>query len=136
MRWLILLTAAGSLLAADYAAPAGPRPATRGGAESVLPGGRLVAPAGRQYGTGPGPFGLAISPDGSLVVSANGGPDRYSLTVLVKEAEEWRARQLVAPRRRPDQRLEPGEDDWRSVFMGLAFHGNDELYAAEGNSGR
>ena len=73
------------LLAADYTAPAGNRSALRRpGAESVLPGGRFVASLGQQYTTGPGPFGLAISPGGNLVVSANGGPDRYSLTVLRK----------------------------------------------------
>jgi len=123
-------------LAADYTAPAGSRPADRGSAtESILPGGRIVTPLGQQYVTGPGPFGLAISPSGNLVVSANGGPDRYSLTVLRKEQGAWAARQIVAPRRRRDS-IEPEEDDWHSVFMGLAFAGDDELYASEGESGR
>jgi YVTN family beta-propeller protein len=125
------------LLAADYAAPAGVRSALRRpGGESILPGGRLVSSLGRQYVTGPGPFGLAISPDGDLVVSANGGPDRYSMTILRRENGAWNVRQLVAPQKRREPAAEPEEDDWHSVFMGLAFNGDDELYASEGDSGR
>ena len=100
-----------------------------------MPGGRIVTPLGQQYVTGPGPFGLAISPSGDLVVSANGGPDRYSLTVLRKRQGAWTERQIVAPRRRRDSE-EPEEDDWHSVFMGLAFASDRELYASEGDSGR
>jgi len=134
---LLFLLAAAPLFAADYAAPAGVRPAARRpGAESILPGGRIVASLGQQYTTGPGPFGLAISPGGNLVVSANGGPDRYSLTVLRKENGSWNVRQLIAPQKRREPAAEPEEDDWHSVFMGLAFNGEDELYASEGDSGR
>jgi len=118
-----------------HAAPAGMRPAMRRpGAESTLPGGRIVAPLGRQFTTGPGPFGLAVSPSGETVVSANGGPQRYSLTLLDKDKQYWRVRHLVAPWAK--DRAEDDEDDWRSVFMGLAFDGGRALYAAEGNSGR
>ncbi len=132
---LILLLAAGTALAADYAAPAGTRPALRRpGAESTLPGGRIVAPLGRQFTTGPGPFGLAINPSGDMVVSANGGPQRYSLTVLARDKQYWRVQHLVAPRTK--DRGEAEEDDWRSVFMGLAFDSDRTLYASEGNSGR
>jgi DNA-binding beta-propeller fold protein YncE len=106
----------------------------RPGAESILPGGRIIAPLGRQYPTGPGPFGLAISPNGGIVVSANGGPQRYSLTVLRKDKGSWRPRQLVAPRpKTPEEKI---ADPWRSVFMGLAFESDRSLYASEGNSGK
>ena len=129
VAWMLLLAAA------DYAPPAGTRHAIRRpGAQTILPGGRIIEPWGRQYTTGPGPFGLAISPSGRLVVSANGGPTRYSLTLLEQEGGFWRTRHLVAPQRRPGE-PEP-EDDWRSVFMGLAFGDERTLYASEGNSGR
>jgi len=131
----LLLLAATAALAAEYAAPAGTRFAIRRpGAESILPGGRIIAPLGRQHTTGPGPFGLAVSPSGATVVSANGGPQRYSLTVLGKDKRYWRVRHLVAPWAK--DRAESDEDDWRSVFMGLAFDGDRALYASEGNSGR
>jgi len=119
---------------ADYAAPAGTRTAARRpGAESILPGGRLIAPLGLQYATGAGPFGLAVSANARMVVTADGGPNRYSLTALMRSGSRWEIRQVVAP-----QRGDPGadEDDWRSVFMGLAFDGERSVWASEGNSGR
>src|SRR5208283_4668091 len=45
-----------------YAPPAGVRPPMRRTGASVLPGGRIVAPLGDQYATGPGAFALAVSP--------------------------------------------------------------------------
>src|ERR1022692_4019080 len=142
MRLLLLVLAACASVvadfAADYTAPAGSRPAARiSDSEAILPGGRMVRPLGQQYATGPGPFGIAISPSGNLVMSANGGPDRSSLPALENQQDGWRARQLVAP---PKPRGAPGdppeEDDWHSVFMGLAFHGEEELFVSEGDSGR
>src|SRR6476646_3265149 len=87
------------LAAAEYSAPAGTRPALRRpGAASILPGGRIIAPLGIQYVTGPGPFGLAISPRGRTLVSANSGPERFSLTILEREKGKRRlVRHLVAP---------------------------------------
>jgi len=134
MRILWCIFAAGMGIAADYSAPAGSRPARISEADAVLPGGRIVRPLGQQYTTGPGPFGLAISPDGNLVVSANGGPNRNSLTTLQKQNNAWSVRHIVAPPKRNTG--EPEEDDWHSVFMGLAFNSDDELFVSEGDSGR
>jgi len=123
------------VLAADYVPPAGTRYALRRpGAQTVLPGGRVIEPTGRQYTTGPGPFGLAVSPSGRMVVSANSGTPGCSLTVLQRDGAFWRTRHLVAPVRKEGE-PEP-EDDWRSVFMGLAFGDDRTLYVSEGNSGR
>lgn len=128
---LLLVILAPMAMAADYAAPAGARPAIRRpGAESILPGGRIITPLGRFYSTGPGPFGLAISPSGNQVVTANGGPDQFSLTLLRRDKMYWWVRQMPAGEAGKE------EDDWRSVFMGLAFDGEHALYASEGNSGR
>ena len=134
IAWLILLTAAIST-AAEYSAPAGARPAIRRpGAASILPGGRVIAPLGVQYITGPGPFGLAISPKGKTVVSANSGPERFSLTILERDKGQHRlVRHLVAPAKKEE---DAESDDWRSVFMGLAFAGERDLFCSEGNSGR
>jgi len=94
----------------------------------------MVTPLGRQFNTGPGAFGLAVSPDGKLAVTANGGPNRYSLTVLDMSDEPWRARELSTKPK--EEEASSPEDDWRSVFMGLEFSGNRRLFASEGNSGR
>lgn len=136
MRHPVLCLAALSLCpAADFVPPAGERlAARRPGAESVLPGGRTLTPGGRQFTTGPGPFGLAISPDGRYVVTSNGGRDRYSLTLLDRSGKDWVLRQIEA--RRSGEERGDEEDDWRSVFMGLAFADDRVLLASEGNSGR
>jgi YVTN family beta-propeller protein len=82
----------------------------------------------KQAGTGP--FGLAISPSGRRIVTANGGPDRFSLTFLEQHNDLWTTRQLAI------HPLKPDADDWKSTFMGLAFDGEDLLYASEGDSGQ
>src|SRR5689334_21852492 len=125
MRTTLLLWLALPLAAAEYSAPAGVRPAIRRpGAAGILPGGRVIAPMGRQYVTGPGLFGLAVSPNGRTIVSANGGPDRFSLTVLEKgKSLPFTVHQLLAPRRRREKEKEPedrDDDEWHSVCMGLA----------------
>lgn len=122
--------------AMEFRAPAGERAAARRvGAESILPGGRMIEPLGRQYATGPGAFGLAISPDGKYAVTADGGPDRYSLTILDMTQDQWRLSRLEA-KRRNDKTVAGDEDDWRSVFLGLAWEDGTKLFASEGNSGR
>jgi len=120
--------------AAEYQAPAGDRPAIpRPGAVSVLPGGRMLQPHGRQYATGPGPFGLAVSPDGKIIVSSNGGPRRYSLTVLHRdERGRYRVQHLVSEASESGKRK---PESWQSVFMGLAFADSRRLFVSEGNSG-
>jgi DNA-binding beta-propeller fold protein YncE len=127
-------------LAADYSAPAGTRPAIRrSGAPSILPGGRIIAPTGRQYVTGPGPFGLGVSADGKTIVAVNSGPERFSLTVLEQDkAGQVTTHHIVAVRPH-DEKAEADEKDiqqWRSVFMGVAFQGKHAVYVSEGNSGR
>src|SRR5581483_5077124 len=96
----------------------------------VLPGGRLLSPYGEQFVTGPGPFGLAISPDGKRVVTANSGPDYFSLSFL----EANGIRNVSAVKR--DDNGKGDDDEWHSSFMGLAFESPGVLYAADGESGR
>lgn len=142
MRPLLIFFLVSSAAAAEYRAPAGIRPALRRpGAAGILPGGRIISPLGHQYVTGPGPFGLAISPTGKTLVSANSGPDRFSLTVLEQDkAGPWHVSQLIAPRikkvKKGDREVEEKDDQWHSVFMGLAFANEHSVYASEGNSGR
>jgi YVTN family beta-propeller protein len=135
MRIFGCLLLAAAAFGADYRTPAGSQPArrTETGVGTILPGGRILSPFGEQFTTGPGPFGLALSPSGERVVTANGGPDRFSLSILEHIGEEFRMRSLKiggAP--------DPGEseDDWKSTFMGLAFDGENLLYASEGESGQ
>ena len=127
-------------LAANYAAPAGTRPAiSRPGAPSILPGGRIIAPAGKQYVTGPGPFGLAVSVDHKTILTANSGPERSSLTVLEQRKTGWAVHHILTAAAKPANadKTERGEegDRWRSIFMGVAFSGNHAAFVSDGNSG-
>lgn len=125
-----------SALSSDYRTPAGERTAQpKPGAESILPGGRLLSPLGQQFRTGPGPFGLAVNAKGDTVVSANGGPDRFSLTVLHRDGKSWRSDE-VETEPRPKRGEAEDAEAWRSVFMGLAFDGRHDVFASEGNSGK
>ncbi len=118
--------------AADYTAPAGSRPAiSRQALPSILPGGRVIAPDGRQLLTGPGPYGMAVSPDHKTLVTVNSGLERFSITTVALNQNPPVTGNFVASIARPK-----GEDEWRSVFMGVAFSGNRSAFISEGNSGR
>jgi DNA-binding beta-propeller fold protein YncE len=119
--------------AQHYRAPAGTQPAARRpGAASILPGGRIITPLGRQFITGPGSFGIARSPRGRNIVTADGGPRRYALTVLDRSGTPWQLRHHVADW----EGYEGSDPDWRSVFLGLAFENENNVWASEGESGR
>ncbi|MCP5120307.1 MAG: hypothetical protein GY953_56655, partial [bacterium] len=135
MRSYLILLLTSGLFAAEYRAPAGDRPVIpRPGAVSVLPGGRMIQPLGRQYATGPGPFGIAVSPTGEYTVTANGGPTEFGLSVLTRDDRgRYRMRHVIAPKEDSD---EARSNSWRSVFMGIAFADNDKLFVSEGESGR
>lgn len=102
---------------------------------SILPGGRIIAPFGREYPTGPGAFGLQLSISGKSLVTANCGPVRYSLTVMERDRDgHWEVRQLPA---RAGDSLDPYDaGDWRGVSMGAVFASEHSIFVSEGNSGR
>ena len=134
-RGLLAFLAFPALLAAqDHRAPAGSRPAIRRSTTSILPGGRIIAPAGIRLPTGPGAFGLAVSPSGKAFATANGGPGMNSITIAERDKNGgWQVRQWNA--RGPD---DPGdlETEWRGVSLGLEFSGERAVFASEGNTGR
>ncbi|MCC7499863.1 MAG: hypothetical protein IT160_19945 [Bryobacterales bacterium] len=134
-RVLPILVILFPLAAAEYRAPAGNFPVIRRpGAAGIIPGGRIIAPFGLQYITGPGPWGLAVSPNGKYIVTADGGPQIFSLTVIERSKERYQTpRHLEAS---PVGENSEDKDAWRSVSGGLAFDGNRTLYVSEGNSGR
>jgi DNA-binding beta-propeller fold protein YncE len=98
--------------------------------ETVLPIGRLLTPTGRQIDTAPHPFGLALSRDGSVLVTVNGGVAPFSLTVV-------RDPDSTAPR---VTQIPPGDEtDKRvinSAFLGAAVDTERGLiYASGGDNG-
>src|SRR5262245_6074058 len=72
---------------ARHSAPAGTLPATMhtvidGYDAAVLPTGRLITPAGKEIFVGaPKPYGLALSPDGTVLATTNNGTGPFSVTL-------------------------------------------------------
>src|ERR1051326_1686371 len=97
--------------------------------ETVLPNGRLLTPLGRQIPTAPHPFGLALSPDGSVLVTVNGGVVPFSLTVVRDPEGEARVSQIPAGSETDSRRLP-------SAFRGAAVDAKRGLiYASGGDTG-
>ncbi len=95
--------------------PAGDLPVKieRGGL-TVIPNGRFVTPLGRQIETAPHPYGLAVSGDGVLAVTANSGTAPFSISIVHHPfSEKTRVKQI------PDG---PASDAGilEACFMGLA----------------
>ncbi|MDX2269770.1 MAG: alkaline phosphatase family protein [Bryobacter sp.] len=139
-QFFVLLLISCSLLGAgEFRTPAGTETAAkRPGAQTILPGGRFVTPFGQTHITGPGPFGIAVNEKADLVVSADGGPNRFSLTVLKREGTRATTKTIRGKQRRRGGEAEEEEDEdlFNSVFQGMAFDGNSSLFVSEGNSGR
>ena len=80
---LYFTTAGRTPLPVELSAPAGDRPTHIDPAgETVLPNGRLITPAGVQVVVEPHPYGMALSPDGKMLVTANVGTWPYSLSII------------------------------------------------------
>ena len=113
-------------------APAGDRPTKIDPAgETILPNGRLLTPVGRHVKVAPHPYGLALSPDGKTLVTANSGHAPFSVSIIT-QLDESEPRVLQIP---------PGfkstDADPETVFMGVAVApDNRTLYLSEGDSGR
>lgn len=123
--------------AQSHSPPAGIRPARIGRAVSILPGGRVIAPAGEQYRTGWEPVALAVSASGKTAVTVNRDSRRPSLTVIEHD-QHLSVRQLpAAPARLPFELAGRAADDrWPSLAGGLAFSGEHSVFVSEGNTGR
>lgn len=97
---------------------------------TVLPNGRLLTPEGKNLVVAPHPFGLALSNDGEIAVTANSGTSPLSITILKNLSSS------------PDiMQVPPGHSTnagvLESVFMGLAISpDNSKVYVAGGQSNK
>jgi DNA-binding beta-propeller fold protein YncE len=116
----------------ELQAPAVNRPVRiDAGGETVLPNGRLITPLGKHVKVAPHPYGLALSPDGKTLVTANSGTSPFSISILTG---------LAGPEPQVAQ-IPPGiksaDADPDSVYLGVAIApDNRTLYVSEGNNGR
>jgi len=94
--------------------------------KTVIPNGRYIAPAGVSILTAPHPYGLTLSPDGNVAVTANSGTSPLSITIV---------RNILA--QHPEvQQIPPGpsteEGVLASVFMGLAISPDNKIVYVSG----
>ena len=84
-------------------------------AQTVIPNGRIITPQGRQIEVAPHPYGLVLSPDGSLAVTANSGVAPFSISIIRNILGENPSVQQIPPGARTDKGI------LAAVFMGLAI---------------
>jgi YVTN family beta-propeller protein len=100
-------------------------------ASAILPNGRIITPLGRTLRIAPHPYGLALSPDGATLVTANSGTRPFSISILTDlYGEAPQVRQIPEGPQTDDNLLS-------AVFMGLAFTPDSRsVYVAGGQTNR
>ncbi|MFK7925101.1 MAG: bifunctional YncE family protein/alkaline phosphatase family protein, partial [Bacteroidia bacterium] len=99
--------------------------------ETIIPNGRIIKPYGETYRIAPHPYGLALSPDGKIAITANSGTKPFSISIL---------RDITSGK--PNiQQIPEGADNEAdllgAVFMGLAVSpDNKTLYVAGGQENK
>ncbi|NOY36661.1 MAG: bifunctional YncE family protein/alkaline phosphatase family protein [Chlorobi bacterium] len=98
---------------------------------TVIPNGRLVTPVGQSYRIAPHPFGLTLSQDGSIAVTANSGVRPLSVSILQGIGTDSVRITQIPPGPVTDKGV------LASVFMGLSVSPqNDTLYVAGGQENK
>ena len=93
---------------------------------TVLPNVRLLTPSGKSLVVAPHPFGLALSGDGEIAVTANSGVSPLSISIIHNLTSSPEIRQVP-----PGYSSNAGVLE--SVFMGLAISpDNKKVYVAAG----
>ncbi len=113
-------------------APAGSRFVTMDkSGETIIPNGRIIAPAGKSIVVAPHPYGLILSPDGNTAITANSGIRPLSISIIRNILSDNPEVQQVPPGPATDEGV------LASVFMGLAVsNDNSEVYVAGGQENK
>jgi YVTN family beta-propeller protein len=99
--------------------------------KTVIPNGRILTPAGNSFVVAPHPYGLALSNDGNIAVTANSGTNPLSITILRNIHSGNPEIQQVPPSPAGDKGV------LESVFMGLAISpDNKVVYVAGGQANK
>jgi len=94
---------------------------------TIIPNGRMIRPAGYTFRTAPHPYGLSVSPDGKVAVTANSGTSPLSITILKNIQTPYPDILQVPPGASTDKGV------LASVFMGLAITPDSKtVYVAGG----
>ena len=98
---------------------------------TVIPNGRFLTPLGRQIRVAPHPYGLTLSPDGTVAVTANSGIRPFSVSIIRDIFSETPSVEQIPPQVETDRGI------LAAVFMGLAVSpDNSILYVGGGQEGK
>ncbi len=98
---------------------------------TIIPNGRQLTPRGQQIEVAPHPYGLTLSPDGSVAVTANSGVRPFSISIIRDVTGKSPSVQQVPEGARTDRGI------LAAVFMGLAISpDNQKLYVGGGQEGK
>lgn len=99
--------------------------------QTVIPNGRFLTPIGKSIQVAPHPFGLTLSPDGTVAVTANSGTSPISISII----KDFRSENSVVLQVPPGPATDGGV--LASVFMGLAVSpDNKVVYVAGGQQNK
>jgi len=99
--------------------------------KTVIPNGRFITPFGRSIEVAPHPFGLTLSVDGTVAVTANSGTSPISISII-KNLKSAHPTVLQVP---PGSSTDEGV--LASVFMGLAISPDNKIvYVAGGQENK
>ncbi len=114
-----------------YSAPAQDQYCAVGASDAIIPNGRIVKPMGKTTRIAPHPYGLVLSNDGSIAVTANSGTNPFSITVI-----RWPFTDSMSTLQIPKS-ANTDEDLLSAVFMGLAIApDNKKIYVAGGQTNK
>lgn len=99
--------------------------------ETIIPNGRIIKPYGKTMRIAPHPYGLVLSNDGKIAVTANSGNRPFSITIIYEPfSDNPRVKQIPEGPQNDEGILE-------SVFMGLAITPDNRfVYVAGGESNK
>jgi len=99
--------------------------------KTVIPNGRFITPYGKSIEVAPHPFGLTLSADGTVAVTANSGTSPISISII-KNLKSAQPSVLQVP---PGHSTDKGV--LASVFMGLAISPDNKIvYVAGGQENK
>lgn len=99
--------------------------------KTIIPNGRFITPLGTQITTAPHPYGLLLSQDGRMAITANSGINPFSITII-KDILGQNPQTLQIPKgaKTDDGVLE-------ACFMGLALSPDQQtVYVAGGETNK
>ena len=88
---------------------------------TVIPNGRYITPAGTSFVVAPHPFGLTLSSDANIAVTANSGTSPLSITILKNIMDQTPEIIQIPPGAQTDDGV------LASVFMGLAISPDNKV---------